>query len=880
LLKIDVAPLAPNWCNNRTAHTDYLRHTQEETTTLREIVESKRLLSPLNTSLDYACCPNCSMVFGLQMLKAYDRRSLSAHQLCTEISWVYFVEGLGHNLFSVGQFCDSDLEVAFRQYTCFIRNLDGIDLLTGSRGNNLYTLSLQDMMASSPICLLSKATKTKSWLWHRRLSHLNFGAINHLARQGLVRGLPKLKYEKDHLCSACAMGKSTKKSHKPKSEDTNQEKRYLLHMDLCGPMRLESDLHWLRTDKESFLVYNRRTRRIVETIHVDFDELMAMAFDQCSSGAALNEMTPAIISSGLVQKPSSSTSYVPPSRNDWDFLFQPMFDELLNPSQSVDHQAPEVIALIVDVIPPVQTDSTGSPSSTTVDQDAPSSSKSHATTETQSSVIPQDVKEDNLDIEVAHMRNDLLFDKVMVITLKWIYKVKLDELGGILKNKARLVARGYRQEEGIDFEESFALVARLEAIRIFLTYAAHKNMVVYQMDVKTRKEFSEIGYSWKPTATICYTQNQSLIRKRHNKTPYELLRDRKPDLSYLHVFGALCYPTNDGEDLGKLKLKANIGIFVGYAPAKKEFQMYNKRTQMIIETIHTSWEVYKNKARLVVRGYRQKEGIDFEESFTSVARREAIHIFIAFTAHMNMVVYQMNVKTAFLNCILREEVYVSQPDEFVDLKNPNHVYKLKKALYGLKQALRAWYDLLSSFLLSQKFTKGTVDPTLFVKHKGKDILLYGMKTCEPADTPMVEKSKLDEDPQGKAVDPTCYRGMIDTLLYLTAIRPDLVFDMCMFARYQANPIESTYISFCKCRPCGLPRYQKKYVWKYATVRVWNYCIIVWAIRRFQELATLCPNMVPNTEKIMEAFIDRLPRRIEGNVTALKPQTFEEAINIA
>nr|GFC39142.1 hypothetical protein [Tanacetum cinerariifolium] len=153
---------------------------------------------------------------------------------------VYYVEGLGHNLFSVGQFCDSDLEVAFRQHTCLTRNLDGVDMLTGSQGNNLYTLSLQDMLASSPICLLSKASKTKSWLWHRRLSHLNFGALNHLARQGLVRGLPKLKFEKDHLCSACAMGKSTKKTHKPKSEDTNQEKLYLLHMDLCRPMRVES----------------------------------------------------------------------------------------------------------------------------------------------------------------------------------------------------------------------------------------------------------------------------------------------------------------------------------------------------------------------------------------------------------------------------------------------------------------------------------------------------------------------------------------------------------------------------------------------------------------------------------------------------------------
>nr|GEX36211.1 retrovirus-related Pol polyprotein from transposon TNT 1-94 [Tanacetum cinerariifolium] len=513
------------------------------------------------------------------------------------ISWVYYVEGLGHNLFSVVQFCDSDLEVAFRQHTCFIRNLDGVDLLTGSQGNNLYTLSLQDMMALPPICLLSKASKTKSWLWHRRLSHLNFGAINHLARQGLVRGLLKLKFEKDHLCLACAMGKSTKKTHKPKSKDTNQEKLYLLHMDLYGPMRVESvngkkyilvseNLGKLQPkadigifigyapSKKAFRIYNRRTRRIVETIHVDFDELTAMASEQSSSRPALNDMTPGTI----------------------NLLFQPMFDELLNPPPSVVNQAPEVITSIAKVIPQVDADSTSSPSSTIVDQDAPSPSKSLTTTEIQSSVIPQDVGDANLDMEVAHMGNDPLLgvpipevtyaqsssteelneferlkvwelvprpDQVMVITLKWIYKVKLDELGGILKNKARLVARGYRQEERIDFEESFAPVDKLEAIRIFLAYAAHKNMVVYQMDVKT----------------------------------------------------------------------------------------------------------------------------------------------------------------AFLNGNLREEVYVSQPDRFVDPDNPNHVYKLKKALYGLKQAPRAWYNMLSSFLLSQDFSKGSVDPTLFIRRNGNDLLL-------------------------------------------------------------------------------------------------------------------------------------------------------------
>nr|GFA55948.1 hypothetical protein [Tanacetum cinerariifolium] len=136
----------------------------------------------------------------------------------------------------------------------------------------------------------------------------------------------------------------------------------------------------------------------------------------------------------------------------------------------------------------------------------------------------------------------------------------------------------------------------------------------------------------------------------------------------------------------------------------------------------------------------------------------------------------MDVKTVFLNCNLREKVYVSQPDGFVDQDNPNHMYKLKKALYRLKQALRAWYDMLSSFLISQDFYKGSVDPTLFIYRNGNDLLLWIL---------MVEKSKLDEDKKGKAVDPSHYHGMISTLLYLTASRPNLQFSICMCARLTA-----------------------------------------------------------------------------------------------
>nr|GFA67464.1 retrovirus-related Pol polyprotein from transposon TNT 1-94 [Tanacetum cinerariifolium] len=146
--------------------------------------------------------------------------------------------GLGRNLFSIRQFCDSDLEVAFSKHARYIRDTDG-ELIKGSHGSNLYTISVEDMMKSSPICLLSKASKTKSWLWHCCLNHLNFGTINNLARKDLVRGLPRLKFEKEHLCFAYQLGKSKKHTHLPKTKNTNLEVLNTLHMDFYGPLRVQ-----------------------------------------------------------------------------------------------------------------------------------------------------------------------------------------------------------------------------------------------------------------------------------------------------------------------------------------------------------------------------------------------------------------------------------------------------------------------------------------------------------------------------------------------------------------------------------------------------------------------------------------------------------------
>ncbi|GJR24799.1 retrovirus-related pol polyprotein from transposon TNT 1-94 [Tanacetum coccineum] len=761
------------------------------------------------------------------------------------ISRVYYVEGLGHNLFSVGQFCDSNLEVAFRQHTCYIRNLEGVDLLTGSRGDNLYTLSLGDMMASSPICLLSKASKTKSWLWHRRLSHLNFGAINHLARHGLVRGLPKLKFEKDHLCSACALGKSTKKPHKPKSEDTNQEKLYLLHMDLCGPMRvasvngkkyilvivddysrftwvkclrskdeapafiinflkmiqvrLKETVRRIRTDngtefvnqtlreyyekvgishetsvarspqqngvverrnrtlieaartmliyakaplflwaeavatacytqnrsmirrrhgktpyellhnkppdlsylhvfgalcyptndsenlgklqpkadigifigyaptKKAFQIYNRRTKRIIETIHVDFDELTAMASEHSSSGPALHEMTPATISSGLVPNPPPSTPFVPPSRTDWDILFQPLFDELFNPPPSVDFPAPEVIAPIDEVVAPEPAVSTSTPSSTTVDQDAPSPSNSQTTPETPPPVIPNDVEEDNHDIEVAHMGNDPYFG-VPIPEVSSDQPSSSDTIHTIVHPDHQISEHNSKWTKDHPLENIIGELAR---------------------PVSTRLQLHE-------QALFCY---------------YDAFLTVVEPKTYKDALPQACWIEAIQEELNEFK-------------QLEVWELIPRPHKVMMITL--KW-IYK-------------------------------------------------VKLDELGGILKNKARLVAPDDKELLLVQIYVDELTLSASHLKLCYRFLKVLEASLLTTPKYAL-------------ESLKKYGFDSCDLVDTPMVEKSKLDEDKEGKAVDPSHYRGMIGTLLYLTASRPDLQFAICMCARYQARPTE-------------------------------------------------------------------------------------------
>ncbi|GKA23737.1 retrovirus-related pol polyprotein from transposon TNT 1-94 [Tanacetum coccineum] len=253
------------------------------------------------------------------------------------ISRVYYVEGLGHNLFSVGQFCDADLEVAFWKNTCFIRNLEGVDLLSGSRDTNLYTISLDDMLKSSPICLLSKASKTKSWLWHRRLSHLNFGTLNKLAKDGLARGIPRLKFQKDHfLCKATVQNVRTYNGTKI----FNQTLR-----EWYENVGITNQTSVARTPQQNGVV-ERRNRTLVEAARtmLIFSKASLFLWAEAINIACYTQnrhgfqgMTPATSNIGLGSNPVSQQPCLPPIRDDWDRLFQPMFDEYFNPPIRPDH---------------------------------------------------------------------------------------------------------------------------------------------------------------------------------------------------------------------------------------------------------------------------------------------------------------------------------------------------------------------------------------------------------------------------------------------------------------------------------------------------------------------------------------------------------------
>nr|GEW86752.1 putative reverse transcriptase domain-containing protein [Tanacetum cinerariifolium] len=411
---------------------------------------------------------------------------------------VYFVEGLAHNLFSVRKFCDSSLEVACRRNICFFKNLEGVDLLKGNRTTNLYTSNLHEMASASPICLMARATSTKSWLWHQHLSHLNFDTIIDLAKNDLLTGLLKFKYHKEHLCASCEQGKRKKAYHPPKPVPNSKQRLHLLHMNLCGLMRIASIngkmyvlvivddysryawVHFLRLKDEApeMLVEAARTMLIFFYVSLFlWAEAIATACytQNCSIIHHIRKLGAKGDIGFFIGYSADSCAYRIYNRRTKKIM------EIINKQ---NNQALLQTKIVANNVPNAMFDG-----NTFVNPFAtPSTSAAESSSSQYVDPLNMHTFYQPYPYEYQWTKDHPLEQVIGEPSRPVLTRNQLRSNGDtcmVIQNKTRLVVRGYHQEEGTDFEESFAPVARMEAIKIFLAYATHKAFTVFQMDVKT-----------------------------------------------------------------------------------------------------------------------------------------------------------------------------------------------------------------------------------------------------------------------------------------------------------------------------------------------------------------------------------------------------------
>nr|GEW82780.1 Gag-Pol polyprotein [Tanacetum cinerariifolium] len=601
------------------------------------------------------------------------------------ITRVYFVDGLGHNLFSVGQFCDSDLEVAFRRNACFVRNLEGVDLLKGDRSTNLYAINLHEMASASPICLTASASSTKSWLWHQCLSHLKFDTINDLAKNDLATGLPKFKYHKEHLCPSCEQGKSKRAAYPPKLVPNSRQRLHLLYMDLCGPMRIANIngkryvlvivdnysrytwVHFLRSKDETPEVIKTFLKRITVLLHVGISHQMSYV------------RTPQ--QNEVVER--RNQTLVEAARTMLIFSCAPLFllaeaiaTACFTQNRSIIH---------------------------------------HHFNKTPYELI----NGKKPDISFLHVFEALCYPKND--------RKDIGRLGAKVQN-LQSITSGHISS-GLDLTYASSTITSQQPTEgefDLLFEAMYDDFIGDQPSAAQR--------------TVPAAQAQQVHQTLTTSTS---IADSAPTPTNSSSQATNC--PNTSQDVNELNSQQQHNVKEAmtdpaWIESMQEELFQFKRLDVWVTNDHP--KPVSSSRRLVVRGYRQEEGIDFKESFAPVARMEAIRKILAYAAHKSFSVFQMDVKTAFLHGSLKEDVYVCQHEGFIDSK---YVLEILKK--------------------------------------------YGTESCDPVGTPMKIKDKLDPDQNGTPVDATKYRGMIGALMYLTSSRPDIVHATCLCAWLQAKPSE-------------------------------------------------------------------------------------------
>ncbi|GJU32036.1 retrovirus-related pol polyprotein from transposon TNT 1-94 [Tanacetum coccineum] len=557
------------------------------------------------------------------------------------ISRVYYVEGLGHNLFSVGQFCDSDLEVAFRKHSCYVRDTDDVKLIKGSHGSNLYTISVEDMMKYSPICLLSKASKNKSWLCHCRLNHLNFGTINDLTRKYLVRGLPRLKFEKDHLCFVCQLGKSKKHTHKPKTKNTNLEVLNTLHMDLCGLMRVQT------------INGNKYILVIVD----DYSRFTWVKFLRSK------DETPEVVIKFLKQMQVGLNKTIRYIRTDND-------TEFVNKDLTSYYERVNIFL--------------------------PKDSSKDSTAERQAVATASYTQNCSL-IHTLHNKTpyELVHDKKHDLTFFHVFGALCyptndsEDLG-----KLQPIFVGYApSKKGTGPAPSFLMHGQTSSgfIPNPVPAAPYVPPTNKELEILFQPIFDEYLEPTRVERPVFPALAVSVSVTSAGTPSSTTIDQDAPSPSHSPSYSALQSPSLHQGVAAESTLMENNP----FAPVENDPFINVFAPEPSFEASSSGDLIEPKNFKSVITKDCRFQAMQDEIHELDQLQLDEYGDVLKNKASKNMTIYQMDVKTTFLNGELKEEVYVSQPEGFVDPDHPTHVYCLKKDLYGLKQAPRAWYDTLS-----------------------------------------------------------------------------------------------------------------------------------------------------------------------------------------